>query len=65
MRRIKHLTYTKIRRKNMDKKGARGFQWNFQFTRIDGCSPVKNEKRRVRGEGCYAGKDPADEGIVR
>lgn len=25
----------------------------------------KNEKRRVRGEGCYAGKDPADEGIVR
>lgn len=44
MRRIKHLTYTKIRHKNMDKKGVRGFQWNFQFTRIDGCSPVKTKK---------------------
>jgi len=61
----KTLNINKNQTQNMDKKGARGFQWNFQFTRIDGCSPVKNEKRRVRGEGCYAGKDPADEGIVR
>jgi hypothetical protein len=49
----------------MDKKGVRSFHWNFQFIHVGGFTSVKTKKRRVRDEGCYAGKDPADEGIVR